>query len=250
MRLQPERHQQHGEQAPRHDPEAGERHAQQVGDDAEQRQAIEVVGSEGARGDRGDQGRGQAGAESGAPSATPSDAGSSARSCRRRRQGAAASQPAIRATTAANDIWKDAPVSDSGAMSEHDDGRPGDEAQRQRRAVEQDRQQREGRHRAGALGRHRRAGERRVEERGHQGEHGRHLLGIDAQRQRRNQRDAVAHEAHHQADHEHDVQAGDRQDVRQARDRASPAPRPCRRRSARRPAATRPRRLPARAIPS
>ena len=39
----------------------------------------------------------------------------SARSCRRRRQPAAASHAAIRATTAANDIWNEAPVSDSGA---------------------------------------------------------------------------------------------------------------------------------------
>ena len=78
-------------------------------------------------------------------------------------------------------------------------------------------EQREARHGAGALRRHRRAGERGVEQRRQQREHGGDLLGIDAQRQRRHQRDAVADQAHHQADDEHDVQARDRQDVRQAR---------------------------------
>ncbi len=42
---------------------------------------------------------------------------SSARSCSRRRQPAPASQAAIRATTAANDIWNDAPVNASGATA-------------------------------------------------------------------------------------------------------------------------------------
>jgi len=55
-----------------------------------------------------------------------------------------------------------------------------------------------------------------VEKRRGESQHRGDLLGVDAQRQRRHQRDAVAHQAHHQPDHEHDVQAGDRQDVGEA----------------------------------
>jgi hypothetical protein len=104
-----------------------------------------------------------------------------------------------------------------GRGDEHDDRRPRHQAQRQRRAVEQHGDQGKARHGAGALRRHRRTGQRGIEERHQQGEHGRDLLGIDAQRQRRHQRDGVAQHAHHQGDHEDDVQAGDRQDVGEAR---------------------------------
>lgn len=92
-----------------------------------------------------------------------------------------------------------------------------DQAQRQCRAVEQDGEQREARHGAGTLRRHRSAGERGVEQRGQQREDGRHLLGVDPQRERGHQRDAITNEAHHQPDREHDVQARDGQDVRQSR---------------------------------
>ena len=104
-----------------------------------------------------------------------------------------------------------------GRDGQHDHRRPGDQPERQGRAVEQDGEQREARHGAGALRRHRRAGERGVEQRRHQREHGRDLLGVDAQGERRDERDGVAHQAHHQGDDEHDVQARDRQDVGQAR---------------------------------
>ena len=129
----------------------------------------------------------------------------------------AVSQPAIRAMTAANDIWNEAPVSDSGAASSTSTADQAtsrsDSAARSSRMASSAR----GRHGAGALRRHRRAGERGVEQRHQQRDHGGDLLGIDAQRQRRHQRDAVAHQAHHQADDEDDVQARDRQDVGEAR---------------------------------
>ena len=104
-----------------------------------------------------------------------------------------------------------------GRDGEHDHRRPGDQPERQGRAIEQDGEQRETRHGAGALRRHRRAGERCVEQRRHQREHGRDLLGVDAQGERRDERDGVAHQAHHQGDDEHDVQARDRQDMGQPR---------------------------------
>ena len=100
-----------------------------------------------------------------------------------------------------------------GRDRQHDHRRPGDQPQRQGRAVEQDGEQGEARHGAGPLRRNRRAGERGVEQRRHQREHGRDLLGVDAQGERRHQGDAMAHQAHHQGDDEHDVQARDRQDV-------------------------------------
>ena len=68
-----------------------------------------------------------------------------------------------------------------GRDGQHDHRRPGDQPERQGRAVEQDGEQREARHGAGALRRHRGAGERGVEQRRHQREHGRDLLGVDAQ---------------------------------------------------------------------
>jgi hypothetical protein len=78
-------------------------------------------------------------------------------------------------------------------------------------------QQRESRHGASALRRHWGAGQSRVEKRHQKRDNGRDFLGVDAQRQRRHQRYAIAQQPHHQANHEHDVQARDRQDVRQTR---------------------------------
>ena len=78
----------------------------------------------------------------------------------------------ISASTAAKESWKEAPTHRLGPQQQDDQGGPGEQPQRERVAVDHDRQQRHRGHQERALRRHAGAGEHEVERGRQQGEGG------------------------------------------------------------------------------
>ena len=100
----------------------------------------------------------------------------------------------------------------------HDEGGDGEVAHRDRRPVDQDRAKDDERHHVGADRRRAAAGEREVGGEHEERRERRPFADRPSQRERRRQSEEPAHDEEGRAGDQHHVQAGDREDVKEARD--------------------------------